>query len=62
MNATIHIEDLSETKKKITFEVPENRIQDLIDSEYRDLKKKRTNQRIQEREGTLKYFAQLFQE
>lgn len=35
----IQIEDLSEVKKKITFEVPEERVLDMIDSQYRDLKK-----------------------
>jgi trigger factor len=35
----IHIEDLSEIKKKITFEIPEDRVVQMIDSEYRDLKR-----------------------
>jgi trigger factor len=35
----IQIEDLSEVKKKITFEVPEERVLNMIDSQYRDLKK-----------------------
>ncbi len=35
----IQIEDLSEVKKKITFEVPEDRVLDMIESQYRDLKK-----------------------
>lgn len=35
----IHIEDLSDIKKKITFEIPEDRVVEMIDSEYRDLKK-----------------------
>jgi len=35
----IQVEDLSTVKKKITFEVPEDRVLDVIDSEYRDLRK-----------------------
>ncbi len=36
---TIEVEDISAIKKKITFEVPETRVQDMIDQEYRELKK-----------------------
>ncbi|HMK37049.1 MAG TPA: trigger factor [Desulfomonilaceae bacterium] len=35
----IQIEDVSEVKKKLTFEVPEDRVRDAIDAQYRDLKK-----------------------
>lgn len=35
----IHIEDLSAIKKKITFEVPEDQVVNMIDAEYRHLKK-----------------------
>lgn len=36
---TIEVEDISAIKKKVTFEVPETRVQDMIDQEYRELKK-----------------------
>jgi trigger factor len=36
---TIEVEDVSAIKKKVTFEVPETRVQDMIDQEYRELKK-----------------------
>lgn len=35
----IEVEDLSSVKKKITFEVPEEKVLNVIDAEYRDLKK-----------------------
>lgn len=35
----IQIENVSEVKKKVTVEVPEERVQDMLDTEYRDLKK-----------------------
>ena len=35
----ILVEDLSVIKKKVTFEVPEERMTSLMDAEYRDLKK-----------------------
>ncbi|MEI8182268.1 MAG: trigger factor [Desulfomonile sp.] len=35
----IQVEDLSTVKKKITFEVPEDKVLDVIDAEYRDLRK-----------------------
>lgn len=36
---TIEVEDISTIKKKVTFEVPETRVQDMIDREYRELKR-----------------------
>jgi trigger factor len=36
---TIQVEDLSNVKKKITLEVPEDTVNEVIDSQYRDLKK-----------------------
>jgi trigger factor len=36
---TIHVEDVSDIKKKITFEVPEEKVRQVLDSEYKDLKK-----------------------
>jgi trigger factor len=35
----IHVEDLSDVKKKVTFEIPEDTVQDVIEAQYRDLKK-----------------------
>lgn len=35
----IQVEDVSQFRKKITFEVPEERVSDILESEYRDLKK-----------------------
>jgi len=35
----IQVEDLSEVKKKVTVEVPQDKVLELIDSQYRDLKK-----------------------
>ncbi len=35
----ITVQDVTDTKKKVTFEVPVDRVNDLIDSQYRDLKK-----------------------
>jgi len=35
----IQVEDLSVVKKKITFEVPEEKMTSLLDAEYRDLKR-----------------------
>ena len=35
----ILVEDLSVIKKKVTFEVPEERMTSLMDAEYRDLKR-----------------------
>lgn len=37
--ATIVVEDVSSVKKKITFEVPEDNVRSVIDTEYRDLRK-----------------------
>jgi trigger factor len=36
---SIQVEDLSQVKKKITLEVPEDTVTSVIDSQYRDLKK-----------------------
>ncbi len=36
---TIQVEDLSSVKKKVTLEVPESKVAEVIDSQYRDLKK-----------------------
>ena len=35
----IQVEDLTEIKKKVTFEVPQEKVLELMDAEYRDLKK-----------------------
>jgi trigger factor len=35
----IQVEDLTEIKKKITFEVPQQKVLEMLDAEYRDLKK-----------------------
>lgn len=35
----IQVEDLSDVKKKVTFEIPEDTVRDAIDAQYRDLKK-----------------------
>jgi trigger factor len=35
----IHVEDLSDVKKKVTFEIPEDTVRDVIEAQYRDLKK-----------------------
>lgn len=35
----IQVEDLTEIKKKVTFEVPQEKVLDMMDAEYRDLKK-----------------------
>jgi len=35
----IHVEDLSDVKKKVTFEIPQDTVQDVIEAQYRDLKK-----------------------
>lgn len=35
----IQVEDLSEVKKKVTVEVPQDKVMELIDSQYKDLKK-----------------------
>ncbi len=35
----IQIENISEVKKKVTVEVPEEQVQSMLDTEYRDLKK-----------------------
>lgn len=35
----IQVEDLSEVKKKVTVEVPQEKVLELIDSQYKDLKK-----------------------
>ncbi len=37
--ATIVVEDVSSVKKKVTFEVPEDNVRSVIDTEYRDLRK-----------------------
>ena len=35
----IQVEDLTDVKKKVVFEIPADRIQEMMDSQYRDLKK-----------------------
>ncbi|MBI4963601.1 MAG: trigger factor [Desulfomonile tiedjei] len=35
----IQVEDLSDVKKKVTVEVPQDKVLELLDSQYRDLKK-----------------------
>jgi trigger factor len=35
----IQVEDLTEVKKKVTFEVPQQKVLEMMDAEYRDLKK-----------------------
>jgi len=35
----VQIEEISETKKKIIFEIPEDRVREVVDEQYRDLKK-----------------------
>jgi len=35
----IEIEDLSDVRKKVTFEIPQDKVRDTIDAQYRDLKK-----------------------
>jgi trigger factor len=35
----IQVEDLTEIKKKVTFEVPQEKVLEMIDAEYKDLKK-----------------------
>jgi trigger factor len=35
----IQVEDLTEIKKKITFEVPQQKVLEMLDAEYKDLKK-----------------------
>lgn len=35
----IQVEDLSAIKKRVTFEIPEDRVADMLDAEYRELKK-----------------------
>lgn len=35
----IQVEDLSDVKKKVTFEIPQDKVLDMIDAQYRDLKK-----------------------
>jgi trigger factor len=35
----IEIEDISDVKKKLTFEVPQERVVEVVDSQYKDLKK-----------------------
>lgn len=37
--ATIFVEDVSSVKKKVTFEVPEDNVREVIDTQYRDLRK-----------------------
>ncbi len=36
---SIHVEDLSEIRKKLTFEIHESKVDELIDAQYKDLKK-----------------------
>ena len=36
---SIHVEDLSDVKKKVTFEVPEEKVVEVMDAQYKDLKK-----------------------
>jgi trigger factor len=35
----IQVEDLTEIKKKVTFEIPQEKVLEMMDAEYRDLKK-----------------------
>jgi trigger factor len=35
----IQVEDLTDVKKKVVFEIPADRVQEMMDSQYRDLKK-----------------------
>ncbi|MFH0959936.1 MAG: trigger factor [Pseudomonadota bacterium] len=35
----IHIEDLSSVRKKVTFEVPQDRVAETLEAQYKDLKK-----------------------
>ena len=35
----IQVEDVSDVKKRLTFEVPQNKVADLLDSQYKDLRK-----------------------
>ncbi len=35
----VQVEDLSEVKKKVTLEIPEERVAEVVDAQYRDLKK-----------------------
>ena len=35
----IQVEDVSEIKKRLTFEVPQNKVADVLDSQYKDLRK-----------------------
>lgn len=36
---SIHVEDLSEIRKKLTFEIHESKVDELLDAQYKDLKK-----------------------
>jgi trigger factor len=36
---SIHVEDVSDVKKKVTFEVPEEKVFEVMDAQYKDLKK-----------------------
>lgn len=36
---TVQVENISDVKKKVTFEVPQERVVEMIDAQYRDLKK-----------------------
>ncbi len=36
---SIQVEDLSDVKKKVTFEVPEEKVLEVMDAQYKDLKK-----------------------
>ncbi len=36
---SVQIEDISDVRKKVTFEVPQEKVSEMIDAEYRDLKK-----------------------
>ncbi len=36
---TVHVEDLSDVKKRVTFEVESEKVKDFVDTQYNDLKK-----------------------
>ena len=48
----IQVEDLTEIKKKVTFEIPQEKVLEMMDAESKDLKKKRPDQGVSQRKSS----------
>ena len=48
----IQVEDLTEIKKKVTFEVPQEKVLDMMDAEVQGFEEKRPDQGISQGKGS----------